>query len=191
MSRTSSGVGLGERLCERGCHTMRLVEVWLGEPERTYGLFGKFPADEKGFENPAAGMGRDDFAAYVLGLKDEAAGVDLPAGWVPATKYILVNDDGEYVGIFNLRHELNDALRAGAGHIGYGIAPEWRGHGYATEGLRLTLLKARDEFGIREAYLSVHKDNPASLAVQRHLGARVDHESDAEYFTRIDTMAIA
>lgn len=169
---------------------MRLVEVWLGDPERTYKLFGKFPADENGFENPASGMKRDDFATYVRGLRDEANGVGLPAGWVPATKYILVNDEGEYVGIFNLRHELNNALRAGAGHIGYGIAPEWRGHGYATEGLRLVLIKASDEFGIREAYLSARKDNPASLAVQRHLGARVDHESEDHYFTRIDTTVI-
>lgn len=169
---------------------MRLIEAWLGDPERTYGLFGKFAADENGFENPAAGMGRNDFTAYVRGLKDEANGVGLPAGWVPATKCILVNDDGEYVGIINLRHELNDALRTGAGHIGYGIAPEWRGRGYATEGLRLVLLKARDEFGIREAYLSVRKDNPASLTVQRHLGACIDHESEDHYFIRIDTSAI-
>ena len=76
---------------------------------------------------------------------------------MPVTKYILVNDQGEYVGIFNLRHELNDALMEGAGHIGYGIAPEWRGRGYATEGLRLLLIKARDEFGITEATLSISR----------------------------------
>ena len=35
---------------------MRLIEVWSGEPERTYALFNKFPADENGFENPASGM---------------------------------------------------------------------------------------------------------------------------------------
>lgn len=43
-----------------------------------------------------------------------------------------------------------------------------------------------DEHGfISDAYLSVNKDNPASLAVQRHLGARIDHDNDTEYFTRI------
>ena len=56
---------------------MRLIEAWLGEPERTYELFGKFAADENGFENPAAGMDKADFAAYVRGLKDEANGVGL------------------------------------------------------------------------------------------------------------------
>ena len=69
---------------------------------------------------------------------------------------------------------------------GYGIAREYRGHGYATAGLKLTLAKAR-ELGIEEAYLSVHKTNPASLAVQQHCGARIDHEDKTEYYTRIAT----
>ena len=73
---------------------MQLIEVWLGEPERTYALFGKFPADENGFENPAAGMDRDAFARYVRNLKNEAAGVGLKPGWVPATKYILCERSG-------------------------------------------------------------------------------------------------
>ncbi|KAB7790992.1 GNAT family N-acetyltransferase [Bifidobacterium leontopitheci] len=102
---------------------------------RAFDLFAKFPAEETGFENPAAGMSREQFAAYVEGLRDEALGIGLPDGWVPATKYILVNDEGEYVGIFNLRHRLTDFLREGPGHIGYGIAREYRGHGYATAGL--------------------------------------------------------
>lgn len=81
---------------------------------------------------------------------------------------------------------LTDFLRNGPGHIGYGIAREYRGHGYATAGLKLTLAKAR-ELGIEEAYLSVHKTNPASLAVQQHCGARIDHEDKTEYYTRIAT----
>ena len=83
---------------------MRLIEVWSGEPERTYALFNKFPADENGFENPASGMDKAAFGEYVHDLENEAAGIGLKPGWVPATKYILVNDQGEYVGIFNLRH---------------------------------------------------------------------------------------
>ena len=137
---------------------MRLIETWLADQERAFDLFAKFPAEETGFENPAAGMNRERFAAYVRGLRDESLGVGLPDGWVPATKYIL----------------------------GYGVAREYRGHGYATAGLKLTLAKAR-ELGIKEAYLSVHKTNPASLAVQQHCGARIDHEDKTEYYTRIAT----
>ena len=127
---------------------MRLIETWLADPERAFDLFAKFPAEETGFENPAVGMDREQFAAYVRGLRDESLGVSLPDGWVPATEY--------------------------------------RGHGYATAGLKLTLAKAR-ELGIEEAYLSVHKTNPASLAVQQHCGARIDHEDKTEYYTRIAT----
>lgn len=154
---------------------MRLIETWLADQERAFDLFAKFPAEETGFENPAAGMNRERFAAYVRGLRDESLGVGLPDGWVPATKYILVNDEGDYVGIFNLRHRLTDFLRNGPGHIGY-----------ATAGLKITLAKAR-ELGIEEAHLSVHKTNPASLAVQQHCGARIDHEDKTEYYTRIAT----
>ena len=46
---------------------------------------------------------------------------------------------------------------------------------------------AARELGIEEAYLSVHKTNPASLAVQQHCGARIDHEDKTEYYTRIAT----
>ena len=92
---------------------MRLIETWLADQERAFDLFAKFPAEETGFENPAAGMNRERFAAYVRGLRDESLGVGLPDGWVPATKYILVNDEGDYVGIFNLRHRLTDFLRNG------------------------------------------------------------------------------
>ena len=76
---------------------MRLIETWLADPERAFDLFAKFPAEETGFENPAVGMDREQFAAYVRGLRDESLGVGLPDGWVPATKYILVNDEGDYV----------------------------------------------------------------------------------------------
>ena len=168
---------------------MRLVEVWQADPERAFDLFAAFPADECGFENPAAGMDRERFAAYVRELRDQSMGVGLQDGWVPSTKYVLVADDGDYVGIFNLRHRLTERLRAGAGHIGYGIAREHRGRGYATAGLLLTLARAR-EIGIGEAYLSVRKDNPASLAVQRHCGARIDHEDATEYYTRISTSVL-
>ena len=59
---------------------MRLIETWLADPERAFDLFAKFPAEETGFENPAAGMDREQFAAYVRGLRDESLGVGLPVG---------------------------------------------------------------------------------------------------------------
>ena len=38
--------------------------------------------------------------------------MDLPEGFVPDTTYVL-EDEGNYVGVFNFRHYLNDFLREG------------------------------------------------------------------------------
>ena len=88
-------------------------------------------------------------------------------------------------GLFRVRHYLNDALRSGGGHIGYGIRDQYRGRGYATKGLALTIEKARDLVAEDELYLSVHKDNPASLRVQEKNGAYIHHSDEKEYYTRI------
>lgn len=77
-----------------------------------------------------------------------------------------------------MRHYLNDALRSGGGHIGYGIRDKYRGRGYATKGLALTIEKARDLVAEDELYLSVHKDNPASLRVQEKNGAYIHHSDE-------------
>ena len=57
-------------------------------------------------------------------------------------------------------------------------------NGYVTKGLEMVLQKAKG-FGIKEAYLSVNKDNRASLKVQQKNGAYIHHENDNEIFTRI------
>lgn len=110
--------------------------------------------------------------------------MNLPEGFVPDTVYLL-ETEGEYVGIFNLRHRLTEGLIHGAGHIGYGISPKYRGKGYAAKGLEMLLEIARKIVPEEEIYLSVHKDNLASLNVQKKNGAYIYHENEAEYFTRI------
>ena len=140
---------------------MRLIEVWNADRDKSYDLYKSFPEDENGFSNSCFGMNREEYDRYVSDCKDWSQGIGLKEGYVPDTRYILEDDDGNYVGIFNFRHYLNDALRNGAGHIGYGIRKEYRGRGLASEGLRLALEKCREK-GIKEVYLSCHRDNPAS-----------------------------
>ena len=164
---------------------MRLVPLWEADEERAYDLQMSFLPEENGFVNAACGLAREEFGAYVQRRKGWSQGEGLPEGYVPDTVYVLENDDGDYVGLVNLRHRLNDALRQGAGHIGYGIRKEYRGRGYATAALALALKEAWKVVPEEEIYLSVHKDNPASLKVQLRNGARVDHEDDVEYYTRI------
>lgn len=163
---------------------MELIKLWNAEVKKAYELQMSFGANENGFENPCVGMDELMFAQYVELCRLHSLGKNLREGRVPDTKYILVDDEGFYVGLFNLRHYLNDALRTGAGHIGYGIKKEFRDKGYATAGLSLVLAKAR-ELGIDVAYLSCHKDNPKSLAVQKKNGGFVDHEDENEYYVHI------
>jgi len=153
--------------------------------EKEYLYIASLPTDENGFTNPNAGVSREDFENVVLPrFINHSKGLDLPEGYVPCTEFFLWNDD-EIVGLFRIRHELNDFLREGAGHIGYGIKKEYRGKGYATKGLALTIEKAREIIKEDEIYMSVHKDNPASLQVQLKNGAYIHHEDDKEYYTRI------
>lgn len=164
---------------------MRLIPLWEADEERTYDLQKSFAPNENGFVNGAYGLSRQAFSEFVQLRKRNSQGLDLPEGHVPDTVYVLEDDSEGYVGIVKLRHRLNDALRQGAGHIGYGIRKEYRGRGYATAALSLALDEARKIVPEDEIYLSVRKDNPASLKVQLRNGARVDHESGEEYFTRI------
>lgn len=100
------------------------------------------------------------------------------------TEYFLWVDD-KIAGLFRIRHYLNDFLKNGPGHIGYGIRKEYRGKGYATEGLKLAIEKAWTIIPEEEIYLSVQKSNPASLQVQLKNGAYIHHEDEREYYTRI------
>ncbi len=68
----------------------------------------------------------------------------VPEGKVSSTTFMAITDDNELIGILNIRHELNDSLIIFGGHIGYGVRKSERQKGYATEMLRLALLKCKD-----------------------------------------------
>ena len=77
-----------------------------------------------------------DFAAFVA--KKLADAYRRTETFVPATHRWAVADE-QFVGRISIRHELNDALRAFGGHIGYDTVPSFRGRGVATEMLRQAL----------------------------------------------------
>ena len=163
---------------------MRLIKIWDTDKDRAFILCKSFPENENGFENPVFNIQREDFDEYLIKRKNSSMGIGLKEGYVEDTVYILEDDNNEYVGIFNLRHRLNENLKNGAGHIGYGIASKYRNKGYATKGLALTLIEAKKS-GIEEAYLSTNKTNKESLKVQLNNGAYIHHEDDKHYYTRI------
>ena len=62
---------------------------------------------------------------------------------------------------------------------------KYRGRGYATEGLRLTLEKARQIIPEDEIYLRTDRTNYASLRVMQKNGGQIHHEDDIKYYVRI------
>lgn len=94
--------------------------------------------------------------------------------------YFFLWDDDEIVGLFKVRHCLNEYLAKGPGHIEYEIEKKHRGKGYATKGLKLAIEEAKKIIPENEIYLSVHKKNPASLRVQIKNGAYVHHEDEKD-----------
>lgn len=163
-----------------------LKEANLEDAQKEFEFITALPENENGFTNMNFGVSKEDFDKVALPrMIDNSHGIGLPDGYVPETDYFLWNDD-DIVGLFRIRHFLNEKLRTGpGGHIGFGIAKEYRGRGFATEGLALAIEQAKKMIKEDEIYMSVHRDNQASLRVQEKNGAYVHHWDEVEFYTRI------
>lgn len=102
-----------------------------------------------------------DFAAYVARKLAEAT--RRSEALVPKTQLWAIAEE-QFVGRIGIHHELNDALRASGGHIGYDTVPSFRHRGVATEMLRQALPVARG-LGLREVLLTCDDTNGASIRV--------------------------
>ena len=80
---------------------------------------------------------------------------------------------------------LTEALRHGSGHIGYWIAPQYRGKGFGTEALRLVLEYAENIVPEDEFYLRADKGNAASVRIMEKNGGRIVGEDGGKVFVRI------
>ncbi len=109
-----------------------------------------------------------DWTRYVARVAEIADGVDLAADRVRAS-FLVADVAGVIVGRTSIRHTLNDWLLARGGHIGYGVLPEHRRRGYATEILRQSLVLA-GSYGITDALLVCDDDNLASSTVIERCG---------------------
>ena len=59
---------------------------------------------------------------------------------MPETYYYLWNE-GKLIGEFRITHHLTEALRNGAGHIGYSIKRDERGKGYGVRKCKMIVCK--------------------------------------------------
>ncbi|MBQ8313938.1 MAG: GNAT family N-acetyltransferase [Clostridia bacterium] len=156
------------------------------DARKEYDFFQQMPS-ENGFMNPYHGISYEEFCTVAIPHRLAASrGEDLEPGHVPDTYYFLWHGD-EIVGQFKLRPVLNDFLRTGSGHVGYGIHPAHRRKGYATEGLRLTieLLKTLPEFQDSEVYFSCNLDNEGSLKTMLNNGGYIHHSDGEHHYVRI------
>ena len=145
----------------------------------------KLPVDENGLTNQYNGVSYEDYIETVLPtLISYEHPVNMPNWFVPETYYYLWDKDC-LIGEFRIRHYLTETLREGAGHISYSIKKDKRGKGYGTEGLKLTIDKAKSIILEEEIYLRVNKDNIASQKVMLNNGAYIAGEDEAHLFMRI------
>ena len=164
---------------------MELRKINIKDAKAQWAYTTNLPEDENGLTNPFYGVSYDEYIKNVLPtLISYEHPVNMPDWFVPETYYYLW--DGErLVGEFRIRHYLTEALRNGAGHIGYSISKDDRGKGYGTAGLRLTIQIAKRIISEDEIYLRVNKDNIASQKVMLNNGAYRVEEDEDHYFMRI------
>ena len=170
---------------QKGSFKMELRKINIQDAAAQWEYTTALPADENGLTNPYHGVSFEEYRDKVLpALISYEHPVNMPDWFVPETYYYLWDGD-RLVGEFRIRHYLTDALRTGAGHIGYSILKSARGKGYGTEGLWLTLQIAKEIIPEDEIYLRVNKDNIASQRVMIKNGARVTGEDENHLFLRI------
>ncbi len=164
---------------------MELRKINIQDAFAQWEYTAALPEDENGLTNPYHGVTYDEYVEIVLPelISFEHPAI-MPDWFVPETYYYLW-DGNLLVGEFRIRHYLTDALRSGAGHIGYSVRKDMRGRGYGTVGLKLTLEIARKIIPEDEIYLRVKKDNIASQKIMFKNCAAITGEDDSHYFMRI------
>lgn len=110
----------------------------------------------------------EGYDAWLESIRRNVCPDTVSPDWVLTDTYFAVDEDGQIVGIIDLRHELNDFLRD-LGHCGYSVRPTARRKGYGAEMLRLLKQEAR-KAGMTHLQMSVMPDNTPSVKIIRGAG---------------------
>lgn len=79
---------------------------------------------------------------YLQQLSDYENAKNLPEGWVPETRFWLI-DGEEFIGSFSIRHALTPHLEKIGGHIAANISPKHRGKYSSFIGIKMCLEEAK------------------------------------------------
>lgn len=168
---------------------LELKKLSVDDGFDVYKMLQEIPSEENGLLNKANGLTFDEYKEWLIAKQRDAEQKGIVDGWkVPSTTFWLYAD-GVPVGFGSIRHFLTEALSQAGGHVGYGIAPQFRGNGYGNEILRL-LLKKADEIGLEKVLVTVDLDNIASQAVALANGGVITGRTDESVLIWIDTKNI-
>ena len=102
---------------------------------------------------------------------DYDLGINLPPTWVPSTQLWAIEND-TFIGKVGIRQQLSDFLIGYGGHVGYEVRYSYRGKGYGTTLLALTLDYIKNRFPyIKKVLITCNDDNAASYRVMEKNGA--------------------
>ena len=99
---------------------------------------------------------------------------DPPRLLVNSTMWFLTDGD-EILGAVELRHFLNSGLARYGGHVGYGVSPAHRGHGYARKMLGMIADDAK-QLGLSDLLVCCLKENIASAKTIVNAGGSLEDE---------------
>ena len=98
---------------------------------------------------------------------------DTAANWELNNPLLL--DGEEILGICEIRHFLNSGLLKYGGHMGYGVAPKHRGHGYAAKMIEMAMPFMK-ETGIEMCLITCVEENIASAKSILNAGGVLENE---------------
>ncbi len=154
--------------------TLRKLSIEDGED--VFQMLQTIPIEENGFNNIFHGLSFQQFQVALSDRVRKSQGIGVETGFVPDTHYWFYADD-KPAGWLKIRHYLTDELRREGGHIGYTIAPAFRGQGLAGKMLELGLDQARNEYKIQEILITVKSHNLPSRRVAENAGAKLTNQS--------------
>jgi len=120
----------------------------------------------------------ESWAIYIERVNSAGRDQNLPVGRVPAS-FLVAEVDGQIVGRVSIRHRLNEYLQQRGGHIGFGIRPEFRGQGFATE-ILIEALEFASDLGIERVLVTCDDTNIASSRVIEKCGGVLENIVDLE-----------
>lgn len=115
---------------------------------------------------------RQNWDAYIERMAEGRTGEFIPEGWVRSGLFVA-ELDGRIVGRISVRYELNDFLTEVGGHLGYGVIPEFRGRGIASQLCRFALTELANA-GVKSALVTCDESNSASRATILGCGGKLD-----------------